>query len=59
MLLHNIKHSEDTRTIKKLLNVQMEEGRRNTWYDSVNRIIEEYEVELPAEETKKSKWKNT
>ena len=57
MLFHNIMHSDERRIIKKIILYQMEEGRKNTWNDSVCRLIEEYSINLKVEEVSKSVWK--
>ena len=50
MLFHHIMHSDNSRTIKRIVYVQIEEDRRNTWYDSVKRLIERYELQLNVKE---------
>ena len=58
MLFHNIMHSDDRRTIKRMLLFQKEYERRNgTWYTEIQRIIELYDITLDVGEVLKSAWK--
>ena len=57
MLYHNIIHSDDKRVIKKIIEAQAKRNREGTWYNSVQKIITKYEIELSVKESIKSKWK--
>ncbi len=57
MLYHNILTSDDRRVIKKIVEVQKELNRSTTWYSSIIRYINNYGIELDAENTLKSQWK--
>ena len=57
MLYHNIVHSDDKRVIKKIIEAQARRNREGTWYNSVQKIITKYNIELEVKETMKSKWK--
>ena len=57
MLYHNIIHSDDKRVIKKIIEAQAKRNREGTWYNSVQKIITKYEIELSVKESAKSKWK--
>ena len=57
MLFHNILRSDERRTIKQIINIQENEGRKTTWYSSVAREIEKYNIELDPKEACKSTWK--
>ena len=59
MLFHHIMHSDNSRTIKRIVYVQIEEDRRNTWYGSVKRLIEKYELQLNVNESKKISLEET
>ena len=58
MLYHNILHSDEKRTLKKLLNFQKLENRQGTWYHRICRIIDKYAIDLDPNECLKSKWKH-
>ena len=57
MLYHNILHSDDKRTLKKLVTVQQKEDRSGTWYSSVSRIMEKYSISIDPKISLKSTWK--
>ena len=58
LLFHNILHSDDRRTIKRMLLFQKEYERRNgTWYSEIQRIIKMYNITLDVGDTLKSAWK--
>ena len=57
MLYHNIIKSDEKRVIKKILQEQIKLERNTTWYASVMREINKYQIKIKAEEVLKSVWK--
>ena len=57
MLYHNIKHSENERIIKKILNVQEDDQREGTWNDDIIKKIIYYGINKEVENCLKSEWK--
>ena len=57
MLYHNIKHSDDKRVIKKVLEIQELEEREGTWCSDVKEKIKYYGVEKDVNSCLKSEWK--
>ena len=57
MLYHNIVTSDDRRVVKNMVKLQKEMRRKTTWYSSIQKEIQKYQIELKAEETLKSTWK--
>ena len=57
MLYQNIVTSDKKRVIKKIVQVQKEESRTTTWYNSVERLMKRFGINMDAETSLKSKWK--
>ena len=57
MLYHNIVTSDERRVMKKVLEIQRTWKRSTTWFASIMREIETYEIELDARKSLKSSWK--
>lgn len=57
MLYHNIIHSEEKRTIRKIMMYQKEEKRPGTWTSGVLQSIEDANIDIQPEEVLKSRWK--
>ena len=56
MLFHNILNSPGDRLVRELILEQMKTTREGTWYHTITRLIEKYNIELTPETTKSS-WK--
>ena len=57
MLYHNIVTSDNRRVVKKVIEEQRKFRRKTTWYASVKREIQTYNIELDPKEELKSRWK--
>ena len=54
---YSVIHSDEKRTIKKILLEQMKENREGTWYNSTHKLLNKYNIDLPVNSTIKSQWK--
>ena len=57
MLYHNIMNSDKKRPIKRIIHIQKNEERETTWYRSVEREMEKYDIKTDPKTVLKSTWK--
>ena len=57
MLYHRIVHSDEKRMIKKITEEQRKHKREGTWYDTIYKSLQKYDVTMKVQEVLKSKWK--
>ena len=58
MLYHRIMHSDECRTIKKMIEFQRDYERRDgTWYSDVQRIMSIHNINVDVHKVLKSEWK--